>query len=308
MLRPSVSLSLRTITTITTMSAATLSASLPPPRYAPTVEDADDDEGQIVAGAGRDGRTSTASNVDALTVSHLEGLQYIQYPSGVGATSPRPPSFFGGSSIASNVRPEDTMRAVVTPPPRTPGSPRRPSSIRGAIVEHLEANVSMGERIRIKLTPPGGAAMMGGAPGSPGKRSNRRGKYVPVLDDASMQAHGTWPIWLAEWLHWDPTMFELSGEVPVDFELPELHIALVHRRTGADLAAGSSSGSGANASAPSPRPAHHRQGSQDSAMTVVEDEVVIRLTLFIDWPVDPTGSGNHIALRREGAGGAGTAF
>lgn len=157
--------------------------------------------------------------------------------------------------------------------------------------------------------------MMGGAPGSPGKRSNRRGKYVPVLDDASMQAHGTWPIWLSEWLHWDASMFELSGEVPVDFELPELHLALVHRRQGTDVATGAmgtpgssngSSGSSSQQHAPSAATGHRRQGSQDSAMTAVEDEVVIRLTLFIDWPVDPTGSGNHIALRRGEA--AGTAF
>ncbi|CAO1636471.1 unnamed protein product [Jaminaea pallidilutea] len=228
------------------------------------------------------------------TNSQLEALSpYISYsesnPDRLGASqshvrdgllSPRPPSFFGGSSISSNIRPEETLRAI----PTTPGSPRKefgghpaaPMPPRTGLVENLEANVCMGERVRIKLTPPGGAAMRGGAPGSPGKRSSPGGKYIPVVDDISLQAHGTWPIWLSEWLHWDPMMFELSGEVPLDFELPEIHVALVNRRA----------------------------GDANTTVANVDDEVVVRLTLYIDWPVGVPTSGQSVALRREGTGNA----
>lgn len=308
-------------------------------------EDAEDEEQPAAymatpSGKGRY-RNSAMSAVTA--DSHLQAMSpYLSYPDPTpstsmlapqsGAPSPRAPSFFGGASIASGTRPEDTLRAVnsgprINPPsplagqpavPELPSnnpyaavyshlsnaqrvSPTRPSRVS---VETLEASVSPGERVRIKLTPPGGAAMVGGAPGSPGKRSSRLGKYVPVLDDESMQAHGTWPLWLSEWLRWDPSMFELSGEVPLDFELSEVRIALVHRKSG--HTDGSASGPGTPTA-----DAHRRQRSSDSAATAVEDQVVARLWLYIDPPqrfddgdgASSSGHG-HVNLRREGAGTA----
>lgn len=246
---------------------------------------------------------------------------YISYPDGQpsAAASPRPPSFLGGASITSSVRPEETLRAVdpssmppvpVVPtqhhqnwspathmsPISNPNTPGRPAPRPARTVENLEANVLPGERLRIKLSPPGGPAMIGGAPGSPGKRSSRLGRYLPVLDDESMQANGTWPIWLSEWLHWDSQMFELSGEVPLDFELSPVHIALVHRRHAepASPALGSSS---------TPRRSHSRQQSNESAATAVDDEIVVRLTLWIESSELPFEEG-HVHLRREGTGTA----
>lgn len=275
-----------------------------------------EDEGQLdpygaqaAAAAAAAARNSAMSTMSGN--SQMQALQpYISYPDAPpsAATSPRPPSFLGGASISSSVRPEETLRAVnnTSAPhqgPRTPMSPmsnphtpsrhaRRPSRA----IESLEANVCPGEWLRIKLSPPGGPAMIGGAPGSPGKRSSRMGKYMPVLDDESMQAHGSWPIWLSEWLHWDPLMFELSGEVPLDFELSPVRIALVHRRHAepASPALGSTS---------TPRRSHSRQQSNESATTAVDDEVVVRLTLWIEPSELPFDSG-HVQLRRDGTGTA----
>ncbi|CAO1615092.1 unnamed protein product [Parajaminaea phylloscopi] len=266
-----------------------------------TFDDADDDDEQ---GDGVYNRQSayTAEEPSLLPpVRRNSAMSTVSADSQVAALAPfvsypnpatqKTPSIFGGASIASNVRPEDTLKPV---PHSSYGEAASDATThrrlsRAAMVDNLEANVSMGERVRIKLTPPGGAAMIGGAPGSPGKRSSRGGKYLPVLDDVSMQAHGTWPIWLSEWLHWDPRVFELSGEVPLDFELPEVHIALIHRRLLESTA--------------SPR-GHQRQNSSDSATASVEDQVVVRLTLFIEWPDQSAGSGQQVYLRREGTGNA----
>lgn len=232
-------------------------------------------------------RNSAMSTVTANSQMAALG-PYISYPD---PSKRKPPPLFSGASNVSNIRPEETLRPVLNSSygRLASTSTPRPRLSKSRFVENLEANVSMGERVRIKLTPPGGAAMMGGAPGSPGKRSNRAGKYLPVLDDVSMQAHGTWPIWLSEWLHWDPRVFELSGEVPLDFELPEVHIALVHRRP-LDSAA-------------SPV-GHRRDSSSESVLASVEDEVVVRLTLFIEWSEHIKNSGQQVYLRREGTGTA----
>lgn len=260
-------------------------------------DDAEDEEelptavDMAVSQSRQPNRNSAMSHVSA--DSQIAALgPYISYPE---PDAGKPPSIFGGASIASNVRPEDTLRVVPNPSygptvPSTPPVPARRLS-KSPLVENLEASVCAGERVRIKLTPPGGAAMMGGAPGSPGKRSSRGGKYLPVLDDISMQAHGTWPIWLSEWLHWDPRVFELSGEVPLDFQLPEVHIALVHRRPVDTTSTASPHG-------------HRRQLSNDVALPSHEDEVVVRLTLIIDWSEELSGSGHNVQLHREGTGTA----
>ncbi|CAO1633230.1 unnamed protein product [Sympodiomycopsis kandeliae] len=282
-------------------------------------EDAEDEE-QVSDHQSRDAaRNSTMSSMT--TDSQVRAMQpYISYPDqeASAAASPRPPSFLGGASISSSVRPEETLRAVKPPsfapvPPMpsvsshrhrpnfsqssirsNPNTPGRSAPRPSRAVESLEANVLPGEWVRIKMSPPGGPAMIGGAPGSPGKRSSRMGRYVPVLDDETMQANGTWPIWLSEWLHWDPAMFELSGEVPLDFELSPVRIALVHRRQSepASPALGSS-----------PTRSHSRQHSQESSTTAVDDEIVVRLTLWIEPSEMPYDEG-QIHLRREGTGTA----
>lgn len=292
-------------------------------------EDAEDEalplpQGTWAAPQGRSNRDSAFSTMT--TDSNMLALSpYISYPEpgdnadamSVSVYSPRPPSLFGGASIASNVRPEDTLRAVDYSRKAGPASPllfppsqahlrpaNRASSPTGqapvapplrpqsAIVpEELEATVSLGERIRIKLTPPGGPSMRGAA-GSAGTRAGQKGKYVPLLDNVMMKAHGTWPLWLSEWVFWDPNMFELSGEVPLDFHLSEVTIALVHRRP---VATYSRPGS------PKRLGGHRRQDSND--MTV-EDEVVARLTLIINQP-QPGAYDNNVPLQR---GVTGTAF
>jgi axial budding pattern protein 2 len=292
-------------------------------------EDAEDEAQPLPQGAwaapqGRSNRDSAFSTMT--TDSNMMALSpYISYPEpgdnddamSASVYSPRPPSLFGGASIASNVRPEDTLRAVdyskKTGPPSPllfPPSqahlrpanraasptgqapvvpPLRPQS--AIVPEELEATVALGERIRIKLTPPGGPSMRGAA-GSAGTRAGQKGKYVPLLDNVMMKAHGTWPLWLSEWVFWDPNMFELSGEVPLDFHLGEVTIALVHRRP---VATYSRPGS------PKRLGGHRRQDSND--MTV-EDEVVARLTLIIKHP-HPGAYDNNVPLQR---GVTGTAF
>ncbi|PWN19140.1 hypothetical protein BCV69DRAFT_45514 [Microstroma glucosiphilum] len=291
-------------------------------------EDAEDEAQPLPQGAwsapqGRGNRDSAFSTMT--TDSNMLALSpYISYPEpgdnadamSVSVYSPRPPSMFGGASIASNVRPEDTLRAVEysrKPGPPSPllfppsqahlrpanraSSPTGPAPVvpplrpQSAIVpEELEATVALGERIRIKLTPPGGPSMRGAA-GSAGTRAGQKGKYVPLLDNVMMKAHGTWPLWLSEWVFWDPNMFELSGEVPLDFHLAEVTIALVHRRPVTTYARPGS---------PKRLGGHRRQDSND--MTV-EDEVVARLTLIIQHPHGGAYD-NNVPLQRGVTGAA----
>lgn len=75
-----------------------------------------------------------------------------------------------------------------------------------------------GELIRVSaLAGTAAPPMVGGAPGSPGKRSGRKLSYHPVLQDEKyFEYYNTWPDFL-HWLRWDDRMQELSGTVPPKF-------------------------------------------------------------------------------------------
>lgn len=243
-----------------------------------------------------------------------------------GSNSPRPNSIFGGASIQSGTRPEDTLRAIPTqdqiPSPqldaymaspgprgnlerpltpdytggnnnsnrvsqqiayyqanRPPSEALPPRPKKTPIIPHREEHIHQGDWIRLPLTPANGPSMVGGAPGSPGKRSSGRkvGKYLPVLADVNLKQYGTWPNWLNEWLFWDNQMFELSGEVPINFVSPRgeeegLRIALVKTTS-----------------------------NVGGTSILAEGEVVAYLTLYVHPPkMGSTGSGGHIVLQRSG--------
>lgn len=95
--------------------------------------------------------------------------------------------------------------------------------------------VRPGELIRVSaLAGTAAPPMVGGAPGSPGKRSGRKLSYHPVLQDEKyFEYYNTWPEFL-HWLRWDDRMQELSGTVPPKFGPTPLtlKLAILARPTG----------------------------------------------------------------------------
>ncbi|PWN47559.1 hypothetical protein IE53DRAFT_244279 [Violaceomyces palustris] len=217
------------------------------------------------------------------------------------------------NSMGSEMRPEETMRVIqnsnvpVTPlfqgtdgfgaqhPARSRANSvsraRLGSSAGKETAQRVEA--FPGELIRVQALGNQPPPMMGGAPGSPGKRSGRRLNYVPVLQDEKYpEYHDTWPEWL-QWLAWDPRMYELSGTVPPRFGPTPLTLRIVI------MARSPAPPSPALGSDPTKRPTTHgRTASNDSAFTAVavEDELVAVVTLHIK---SPTSHG--VELRRGNA-------
>ncbi|PWZ03301.1 hypothetical protein BCV70DRAFT_154185 [Testicularia cyperi] len=234
----------------------------------------------------------------------------------------------GRNSVDDNVEPEGpTLRAVKAPAgplpptpvipgagngPSTPirksvggttrGTPSRPSSLSksgGATISswHRQTthNVSVkpGELVRVSALAGTGAAppMVGGAPGSPGKRSGRRLTYVPVLrDDKWAEYYNSWPEFLS-WLSWDERMHELSGTVPPKFGPTPLTLKLAIVAKAAQPTPPSPSLSNPSGS-PTKAAAGHRRttstasansftGSQNNHQVGPEDEVVATVILTI---------------------------
>ena len=145
--------------------------------------------------------------------------------------------------------------------------------------------------------------MVGGAHGSPGKRSGRKLSYHPVLQDEKyFEYYNTWPDFL-HWLRWDDRMQELSGTVPPKFgPTPlSLKLAILARPSGG--------------APPSPSPSsspsklgnrtsygHARTGSNASnasnnvGVAGSEDEVAAIVVLNIQKlaPSTPGSNGNYI--------------
>lgn len=125
--------------------------------------------------------------------------------------------------------------------------------------------------------------MVGGAPGSPGKRSGRKLSYHPVLQDEKyFEYYNTWPEFL-HWLRWDERMQELSGTVPAKFgPVPlTLKLAILARPIGGAPPSPSPN------SSPTKFGARARTGSNASATSTTvgaagsEDEVVAIVVLNI---------------------------
>ncbi|CBQ70700.1 related to AXL2-required for axial pattern of budding [Sporisorium reilianum SRZ2] len=112
------------------------------------------------------------------------------------------------STSISHRRSDSSARSGDVPGVSTPWSRIRSHNI----------TVRPGELIRVSaLSGTAAPPMVGGAPGSPGKRSGRRLSYHPVLQDEKyFEYYNTWPEFL-HWLRWDDRMQELSGTVPAKF-------------------------------------------------------------------------------------------
>ncbi|SNX82676.1 related to AXL2 - required for axial pattern of budding [Melanopsichium pennsylvanicum] len=158
-----------------------------------------------------------------------------------------------------------------------------------------------GELLRVSaLSGTAAPPMVGGAPGSPGKRSGRKLSYHPVLQDEKyFEYYNTWPEFL-RWLRWDDRMQELSGTVPPKFgPTPlSLKLAILARPTGG--------------APPSPSPnnspskfgnrashGHARNGSNASngnshiGTAGAEDEVAAIIVLNIQKVAPSTPGGNE---------------
>lgn len=141
--------------------------------------------------------------------SASRGVGSFQTPQSSATPSQIRPSHKPSSSV-SHRRSDSSTRSDDAPPAggSTPWSRIRSHNI----------TVHPGELIRVSaLAGTAAPPMVGGAPGSPGKRSGRKLSYHPVLQDEKyFEYYNTWPEFL-HWLRWDDRMQELSGTVPPKF-------------------------------------------------------------------------------------------
>ncbi len=138
--------------------------------------------------------------------SASRGAGLFQTPQSTTTPSRTRPTHNPSSSISH--RRSDSSTRSGEPGGTTPWSRVRSHNI----------TVRAGELIRVSaLSGTAAPPMVGGAPGSPGKRSGRKLSYHPVLQDEKyFEYYNTWPEFL-HWLRWDDRMQELSGTVPPKF-------------------------------------------------------------------------------------------
>ncbi|GAC96955.1 hypothetical protein PHSY_004539 [Pseudozyma hubeiensis SY62] len=196
------------------------------------------------------------------------------------------------SSSISHRRSDSSTRSGDAPPLNvsTPWS-----SIRSHTV-----TVRPGELIRVSaLSGTAAPPMVGGAPGSPGKRSGRKLSYHPVLQDEKyFEYYNTWPEFL-HWLKWDDRMQELSGTVPPKFgPTPlSLKLAILARPSNAALPSASPSSSpskiGSRTSTGHARSTSNASNTSNAAGTAgSEDEVaaIVLLNVLQKAPSTPGGA------------------
>ncbi|CDR87949.1 related to AXL2-required for axial pattern of budding [Sporisorium scitamineum] len=135
------------------------------------------------------------------------GAAPFQTPRSSATPTRTRPSHNHPTSI-SHRRSDSSARSGDAPTVSTPWSRIRSHNV----------TVRPGELIRVSaLSGTAAPSMVGGAPGSPGKRSGRKLSYHPVLQDEKyFEYYNTWPEFL-HWLQWDDRMQELSGTVPPKF-------------------------------------------------------------------------------------------
>lgn len=157
-------------------------------------------------------RPWSGSSSTSLGAPLFQTPQSTATPSRTRASHNPTPSF-------SHHRSDSSARSGDAPPPSisTPWTSVRSHSV----------TVRPGEMIRISaLSGTAAPPMVGGAPGSPGKRSGRKLNYHPVLQDEKyFEYYNTWPEFL-HWLRWDDRMQELSGTVPPKFGPTPLSLKL----------------------------------------------------------------------------------
>ncbi|SPO21591.1 related to AXL2 - required for axial pattern of budding [Ustilago trichophora] len=182
----------------------------------------------VTTGAAESG-TASASGARPWSAnsSASRGAGLFQTPQSTATPSRTRPSHNPSSSI-SHRRSDSSARSGDGPPPAGGSTP-------WSRIKSHNVTVRPGELIRVSaLSGTAAPPMVGGAPGSPGKRSGRKLSYHPVLQDEKyFEYYNTWPDFL-QWLRWDDRMQELSGTVPPKFgPTPlSLKLAILARPTG----------------------------------------------------------------------------
>lgn len=247
----------------------------------------------VTTGAAESG-TASAGGIRPWSAnsSASRGAGLFQTPQSTATPSHTRPLHNPLSSI-SHRRSDSSVRSGDGPPPAGGSTP-------WSRIKSHNITVRPGELIRVSaLSGTAAPPMVGGAPGSPGKRSGRKLSYHPVLQDKKyFEYYNTWPDFL-QWLRWDDRMQELSGTVPPKFgPTPlSLKLAILARPTGG--------------APPSPSPnsspskfgnrtsyGHARAGSKASnasnnvAMAGSEDEVAAIVVLNIQ-KMAPSTPGNN---------------
>ncbi|KAJ1039361.1 hypothetical protein NDA11_001494 [Ustilago hordei] len=243
-----------------------------------------------VAGSGDAGTTSiAASRPWSATSTASRGGNAFQTPQSTTTPSRACPTHNPSSSI-SHRRSDSSTRS---------GEPPMGGSTPWSRIRSHNVTVRPGELIRVSaLAGTAAPPMVGGAPGSPGKRSGRKLSYHPVLqDERYFEYYNTWPEFL-HWLQWDDRMQELSGTVPPKFGPTPLNLKL------AILAR--PIGSGGAGAPPSPSPnssptkfhtrtsyGHARNGSNASnaSMNVGGEEEVAAIVVLTIQKLAPTTPG-----------------
>lgn len=229
------------------------------------------------AGVGDVGTTSAGGTRPwSATSSASRGAGTFQTPQFTATPSRTRPSHNASSSISH--RRSDSSACSGDPPAggSTPWSRIRSHNV----------TVRPGELIRVSaLAGTAAPPMVGGAPGSPGKRSGRKLSYQPVLQDEKyFEYYNTWPEFL-HWLRWDDRMQELSGTVPPKFGPTPLTLKLAIMAKA--IGGGASPSPSPNSSPSKLGTRHARSGSNASNASMIggvaggEDEVAAIVVLNI---------------------------